>query len=124
MDVMSVPTLPHDTFAEQYVLASRLKKPDLIAPCRLQPSDFYHLAHRQAWATILEVGTDLDDLGDALHYGPAYLALWQADWVSPEPGRHHGGRAGPRLRTPSGPGQRGPAPGRAGVGCEPPVDRE
>ena len=44
------------------------------------------LAHRQAWAAILEVGTDLDDLGEALHYGPAYLALWQADWSLPSQG--------------------------------------
>ncbi len=79
--------LPHDTFAEQYVLASCLKKPDLVGSCRLQPRDFYHLAHRQAWAAILEVGADLDELGEALHYGAAYLALWQADWSLPSQGR-------------------------------------
>ncbi len=83
---MRVPELPHDTLAEQYVLASCLKRPDLIAPCRLQPSDFYHRAHRQAWAAILEVGVDLDALGEALRYGLAYLALWQADWSLPSQG--------------------------------------
>ena len=86
MSVAELPQLPHDTFAEQYVLATCLKRPDLVTPCRLQPSDFYHLAHRQAWAAILEVGADLDELGQALRYGPAYLALWQADWSLPSQG--------------------------------------
>ncbi len=83
---MQLPQLPHDTFAEQYVLASCLKRPDLVASCRLEPSDFYHLTHRQAWAAMLEVGADLDELGEALRYGAAYLALWQADWSLPSQG--------------------------------------
>jgi len=80
------PELPHDTFAEQYVLASCVKRPDLVASCRPEPSDFYHLAHRHASAAMLEVGAGLDELGDALHYGAAYLALWQADWSLPSQG--------------------------------------
>lgn len=83
---MDYPTPPHDAFAEEYVLASCLKRPELVDQCRLQPHDFYHLAHREAWAAILDVGAGLDELGEALHYGSAYLALWQADWSRPTEG--------------------------------------
>ncbi len=80
------PAPPHDTFAEEYVLASCLKRPELVNACRLHPGDFYHLAHREAWVAMLQVGAGLDALGEALHYGPAYLALWQADWSRPTDG--------------------------------------
>ncbi len=121
---MSVPELPHDTFAEEYVLASCLKWPDLVALCRLAPRDFYHLAHRQAWAAILEVGADLDELGAALHYGPASLALWQADWSLPSQGAI---AAAARIRDCARHRELARVAQRLAErawGCEPAVDRE